>query len=407
MSTAIINQPNRQLTTVEQKKAELIQGLTENHLIVESIPEKYRGPFKEAFMEFYNMDYLMKSVSMREVIRFCANIARTGLSLNPGDKETYIVPFDTKVGETKIMIPQVIIPLNGIQEIAYRKQFFLRLYEVYNFEGTYASELDMPRELQAKLNTMDPNWVDSHFIGFDVVLVDLTNELPEQKKFVEKSYLESVTNQIKGNFKIQNWRHKAVRRAYGDFMIPRARKLEEFEAIEYENDKMLEMYAGGVSSISEQKQLIAPSDNPLEALKNAVETLKKGLNFEVRDQDGKKIAFLDNKASYSVKAELKKLGFNSKQVDGEWTMQKDVTKEFDAEKALNNKQVSKPQQASDSLFPKEELSLELLGLTSNDKKIGNDTYEIVQGNTTEVEDKLIQLGFSKNGQGIFMREKQQ
>ena len=142
----------------------------------------------------------------------------------------YIIPYDTKIGDVKVMLPQAIIPLNGAQEQAFQKDFFLRLYAVYNVEGDIFSEKDMTRKQQLTLQTANSKWVDEHFAGFDVELIDLKKELPDQIKFVEISYLTTVTKTIKDqSFKLQTWRHKAVRRAFGDFVIPRARRVEVFD----------------------------------------------------------------------------------------------------------------------------------------------------------------------------------
>ena len=194
---------------IELRRNELIQSLENNKDLVMSVPEKFRGNFKQSFLELGSQEYLLSKISPREITRFAARLAGTGLSINPVDKEVYILPFDTKINDQKVMVPQAVIPLNGIQEMAFSKGFFFRVFSVYKIDGQFASEFDMPRELQAKLNTTDPKWVEENFIGFDVVLNDLLDEgpkLPEQKKFIEKGYVVTVTKgMLDDKFKIQTW----------------------------------------------------------------------------------------------------------------------------------------------------------------------------------------------------------
>jgi hypothetical protein len=142
----------------------------------------------------------------------------------------------------KVMIPQAIIPLNGMQEMAYDSGFYLRLYEVWDFgSDNIISEKGMERKYQRLLNTSNPDWVDKHFFGFDVELVDIKREISDQYKFVEAAYLKEVTKTLKDKrFKVQTWRHKAVRRAFGDFFIPRGRTMDTIAKLDHLNDKMLE-----------------------------------------------------------------------------------------------------------------------------------------------------------------------
>lgn len=185
--------------------------------------------------------YVSKGTQPREIINLCVKLNHLGLKVNPGFKEVYVIPFKVKIGNTYVMLPQAIIPLNGIQEMAHAKGFFLRAYEVYNLDGDIVSEREMTRKHQLLLDTSNENWVNSHFVGFDVVLEDIKNEIPQQTKFVEQKYLDEVTKTVKDKrFKIQTWRHKAVRRAFGDFYIPRERSLDVFSSVEAINDNILE-----------------------------------------------------------------------------------------------------------------------------------------------------------------------
>lgn len=226
---------------LEDKRTELTKGLETYKQYLDVIPVNKRERFKENFLELATQDYLLSIVEVKELVRFATNVSKSGLDISPSSKEVYIIPFDCKINNQKIMIPQVIIPLNGMQQLAYQKGFFLVVDAVWKLDdGSCEAESKMSRLQQAQLQTANPKWVDAHFIGFDVVLTDLKNELPTQIKFVDKNYVNEATKTIKDNrWKIQTWRHKAVRRAYGDFMIPRDRKIEAFEEVENFNDSIL------------------------------------------------------------------------------------------------------------------------------------------------------------------------
>ena len=239
MSQVTVKQPNMAL--LENKRKELIQGLANSKEYVDLIPVDKQESFKNNFLELATQDYLLSIVDVKELVRFTAYITKVGLDIAPSSKEVYIIPFDTKVNNQKVMLPQAIIPLNGMQQLAYQKGFFLLLEAVYKFDdGSSESESKLSRAQQAMLQTANPKWIESHFIGFDCILTDLKKELPIQVKFVDLNYIKAATKTIKDDrWKLQTWRHKAVRRAYGDFMIPKDRKIDAFESIENLNDSIL------------------------------------------------------------------------------------------------------------------------------------------------------------------------
>ena len=239
MSQVTVKQPNMAL--LENKRKELIQGLANSKEYVDLIPVDKQESFKNNFLELATQDYLLSIVDVKELVRFTAYITKVGLDIAPSSKEVYIIPFDTKVNNQKVMLPQAIIPLNGMQQLAYQKGFFLILEAVYKFDdGSSESESKLSRAQQAMLQTANPKWIESHFIGFDCILTDLKKELPTQVKFVDLNYIKAATKTIKvDRWKLQTWRHKAVRRAYGDFMIPKDRKIDVFESIENLNDSIL------------------------------------------------------------------------------------------------------------------------------------------------------------------------
>ena len=229
------------LQLLDAKRQELTDGLALYKQFLDVIPVAKQEQFKKNFLELATQDYLLSIVEVKEIIRFAANVTKTGLDIAPSSKEVYIIPFDTKVNGQKIMLPQAIIPLNGMQQLAYAKGFFLEVDAVWKFDDDSCEAASkLSRLQQSKLRTADSKWVELHFIGFDVTLKDLKKELPTQTVFVDLNYVQEATKTIKDErWKLQTWRHKAVRRAYGDFMIPRERKIEAFEEIENLNDSVL------------------------------------------------------------------------------------------------------------------------------------------------------------------------
>lgn len=235
------NKGGANLQILDNKRDLLAQGLIEHSQYLELIPVNKQEAFRNNFLELATQDYLLSNIEPKELIRFTVNVTKIGLDIAPSAKEVYILPFDTTINQVKVMLPQAIVPLNGMQQLAHQKGFFLTLDAVWKFDdGNSEADSKLSRSQQAQLQTANPQWVEEHFIGFDVVLKDLKGQLPEQTKFVDINYVKQATKTIKdARWKLQTWRHKAVRRAYGDFMIPRDRKIEAFEEIENLNDSVL------------------------------------------------------------------------------------------------------------------------------------------------------------------------
>ena len=299
MSQSVVaKQPNMAL--LENKRKELIQGLANSKEYVDLIPVDKQESFKNNFLELATQDYLLSIVDVKELVRFTAYITKVGLDIAPSSKEVYIIPFDTKVNNQKVMLPQAIIPLNGMQQLAYQKGFFLILEAVYKFDdGSSESESKLSRAQQAMLQTANPKWIESHFIGFDCILTDLKKELPTQVKFVDLNYIKAATKTIKDErWKLQTWRHKAVRRAMGDFMIPKDRKIDAFESIENLNDSVLAQ----VDSCSSE-YLTLDNEN---ALKQLGVTLTKAngvaiaSNYHGKEKYLEEFGFTKNGGSWSI-----------------------------------------------------------------------------------------------------------
>lgn len=290
-----------ELQILDSRRDELAQGLITYKQFLEVIPVNKQEQFKRNFLELCTQDYLLSIIDTKELIRFATNVSKTGLDIAPSSKEVYIIPFDTLVNKVKTMLPQAIIPLNGMQQLCYQKGFFLQVDAVWKFDdNSCESELKLTRLQQSQLKTANAEWVESHFIGFDVILTDLKNELPIQIKFVDLNYVKEATKTIKDErWKLQTWRHKAVRRAYGDFMIPRDRKIEAFEEVEALNDAVL------AASDTEATILLTQD----------IEQAVKQLGLDIAKSNSTAVV---TGATFGKDAMLKKLGFVY--ISGKWQM---------------------------------------------------------------------------------------
>lgn len=301
ITTTNSNGRRTNLQILEDKRSELGQGLIDNKQFLDVIPANKQEQFRKNFLELATQDYLLSIVDTKELVRFAVNVTKTGLDIAPASKEVYIIPFDTKVNGNKIMLPQAIIPLNGMQQLAYQKGFFLLLDAVWKFDdNSCEAESKLTRLQQSQLQTATSKWVDAHFIGFDVVLTDLENKLPTQVKFVDLNYVKEATKTIKDDrWKIQTWRHKAVRRAYGDFMIPRERRIEALEEIEQLNDSILASADVGTNN----------------SLTLEIENAVKQLGLKLSKNDG--VARVEGVQLSHYKT-LKALGFDN--INNQWVM---------------------------------------------------------------------------------------
>ena len=123
------------------------------------------------------------------------------------------------------MLPQAIIPLNGMQQLAYQKGFFLLLEAVYKFDdGSSESESKLSRAQQAMLQTANPKWIESHFIGFDCILTDLKKEL-----FETINSLENGQNNVLCRFPLRvKWLKENIPSLEKDIVNYSCAELDEF-----------------------------------------------------------------------------------------------------------------------------------------------------------------------------------
>jgi len=236
-----MSQRRTNLQIIEAKRAELTTALQTHTAVVQTLAPEQQENFKKNFLEFASQEYLLNTIEPKEIIRFAVNVTKLGLDIAPSSNEVYIIPFDTKINNQKVMLPQAIIPFNGMQQLAYQSGFMLTVDPVYKFsESECASARELTRIQQSKLKTADPKWLEAHFIGYDVVLKDLIGDLGEQVYFVDSSYVKEATKTNKDpRWSLSTWTHKAVRKAYKQFLVPRDRAIEKFEKIEKLNDDEL------------------------------------------------------------------------------------------------------------------------------------------------------------------------
>lgn len=232
---------NQKLQVLNTNRDKLSAALKSNESVIATLAPEQQENFKKNFLEFASQEYLLSVVEPKEIIRFAVNITKIGLDIAPSSKEVYIIPYYTKINDQKVMLPQAIIPCNGMQQLAYQSGFMLIADPVYKFSETEAAAArELTRNQQSNLQTANPQWIEQHFIGFDVILKDLVGNIEEQVYFVDINYIKVATQTNKdAKWSLSTWTHKAVRKAYKQFLIPRDRALKKFEKIEELNDEQL------------------------------------------------------------------------------------------------------------------------------------------------------------------------
>ena len=203
---------------------------------------------------------------------------------------------------------------------------------------------------------------------------------------------------------------KAARRAYNEFFIPRARRLDVFDQIDTLNNELL---GTPISTpiTPPIKQLVKPSGDPIESLKDAVRG-HGNLDIDIKQEDGKYIAYIDNKKAFNYKADLLKLGFKSLKRGDEWFTLKDVTAEMqESEKAKASSEIPVTIEGAVVESTKEDnadeaTQLKELGLTIVDFDDKGETWEKIEGNTSQCELTLAGFGFRQSTKsGVFARRK--
>lgn len=228
------------LVKIEKNKKSLVSALEDNKkLLIDRLPdESQQQAFKENFLELAENDFLIEKVEPKHILTFALNVSKLGININPIYKEAYILPFNVK---DKGMMPTLVMPKNGIRQIAYDAGFFLEIDRVYSFEsGGTIAQSEMSQDQLSLLKTTDGAWVDKHFDGFNITLTDLIEsekKLPVQTAYVGSEYVKKVTKQLQSqDYKIQTWEHKACRRAFEEFFIPRERRSTVLMEVDKLND---------------------------------------------------------------------------------------------------------------------------------------------------------------------------
>ena len=365
-------QRRTQLQIVDDKRKSLSTGLEKYKQFLNIIPASKQEDFKKNFLELATQDYLLNIIDVKEIIRFAANVTKIGLNIAPSSNEVYIVPFDTKINGQKVMLPQAIIPYNGMQQLAYQSGFMLTVDPVYKFSDIeYAAARELTRIQQSKLNTADPEWLNSHFIGYDVVLKDLNGNLGEQTYFVDVSYVKAATKTNKDpRWSLSTWTHKAVRKAYKQFLVPSNRAMEQFEKIEHLNDIELSKVDKG-----EVKMKI------FEELQKSL----KPLNIKLVYENGKAVA---SGNTFNNAKTMQEIGFK-----------------FVNEKYIIDSTIPVADNVTDIVPEADNNPLAKFGLDIVEKKARGKVYQIVEGETLGLDDVLTKQGFSLGRTGKWGREK--
>lgn len=211
------------------KKEDLTTLLNNNTNAVARIDENKREDFKKNFIELWNNKYLIGQADASELLEFCIQITNIGLSVNPWHKEVYILPFAIYEGKApnkrKVGVRlEAVFTKNGIQEMAFNNGFQMEVDTVWKIggEGVELSSLDFDK--RADVDFTNQEYVSKNFLGFNFKLFDLNNKLREQNYFVTMAYLEKVTKKLESkDHQIANYSHKAFRKAYSEFFIPKGR----------------------------------------------------------------------------------------------------------------------------------------------------------------------------------------
>ena len=366
-------QRRTQLQIVNDKRKELSTGLEKYKQFLEVIPVDKQENFKKNFLELATQDYLLSIIDVKEIIRFAANVTKIGLDIAPSSNEVYIIPFDTKINKQKVMLPQAIIPYNGMQQLAYQSGFMLTVDPVYKFtDDECAAARELTRIQQSKLNTADPEWLDNHFIGYDVVLKDLNGNLGEQTYFVDVSYVKAATKTNKDpRWSLSTWTHKAVRKAYKQFLVPRDRAMEQFEKIEHLNDIELSKVDEGETKMKNFEEL---------------QRSLKPLNVELAYENGMAIA---SGNTFNNAKTMKEIGF--KFVNGKYIIDSTAPLSGEVTDVIPENEIQNP--------------LAEFGLDIEEKTSKGKVYQIVKGETLGLDDILTTNGFIKGKTGKWGREK--
>ncbi len=125
------NSRRTNLQILDDRREELKKSLVTYKQFLDTIPATKQESFKNNFLELATQDYLLSIVDTKELIRFATKVTKIGLDISPSAGECYIIPFETKINNQKVMMPQAVVPLNGNQQLAFQKDFMLTVENVY------------------------------------------------------------------------------------------------------------------------------------------------------------------------------------------------------------------------------------------------------------------------------------
>jgi len=228
------------------KKSDLEELVKDKNALARLDAEKVEE-FKTNFIELWNNKYLIQNADASELLNFCIQISNIGLSVNPWHKEVYILPFNVYKknqdgSKTKVSTRlEAVYAKDGVRQMAYDNGFQIFCDTVWNINGKGKSINDLDFIDKSKVDFTNTKYVNENFLGFNFTLVDVIGNLQKQEYFVTFDYLKKVTKKLESeDHKIANYSHKAFRKAYNEFFIPKSRDtrylLSKLDNINYNDD---------------------------------------------------------------------------------------------------------------------------------------------------------------------------
>ena len=203
-------------------KNDLSTVLTDNANAVNRLDEDKKDEFKKNFLELWNNKYLIGQANPTELLDFCIQVTNIGISVNPWHKQVSVLPFTEKGQQGKKL--EAVYSKDGIQEMAFNAGFQMEMDTIWSINGSDVKSKDLPLGERARLDMNDNEFVTNNFLGFYFELIDLNGKLHNQNNVIGVDYCKLVTkSKPDKSYEIANWQHKAFRKAYDLFFIPKNR----------------------------------------------------------------------------------------------------------------------------------------------------------------------------------------
>ncbi len=212
--------------TIQQRQEIILKGLSNPFIksLMSEMTAQEQINFKNNLLELgANAKFLLEKVEPKRIVKLALDLTKDGFNINPYFREVSIVPF--KIKDSADYAPSPIIHLKGWQERLYLGGFFLKVDKVWKIGGVEKRESEMTLSELSAIDDTDQKFREDSFLGFVIIVEDLKRELPAQERFVSYKYTKIATKkaQMPKEFELQGLVHKAIRRALGEMVIPRAR----------------------------------------------------------------------------------------------------------------------------------------------------------------------------------------